>query len=136
MSYQAQRRALQAAVTLAALVPILAGLWGVVTGLDAPRNPIDSHYRYLSGLLLAIGLAFLWTVPKIERRAGPFRLLTLIVVLGGVARLGAALAGGGGGVILLALAMELVVVPLLFFWREKVQRLDPEAPSRYGGPWG
>lgn len=136
MSYAAQRRALQAAVSLAALVPILAGLWGVTFGLDAPRAAIDSQYRYLSGILIAIGAAYLWTVPRIERRAGPFRLLSALVVAGGLARLGAALAGGGGGIILFGLGMELVVVPLLFFWRERVQRMDPEAPSRYGGPWG
>ena len=135
-SYKAQRRYLQLAVAIAGVVPVLAGLWGVVAGLGFPGDSIDSHHRYLSGLLLAIGLGFWWTVPDIQRQGAVFRLLTILVVFGGLARLGAALAGGGGTGVYGPLIMELVVTPGLSLWRERVERMDPNAPPRYGGPWG
>lgn len=51
---------LQWAVRLACLVPLLAGGAGALSGfgfLDQPLAPAaDSHARYLSGLLLGLGL--------------------------------------------------------------------------------
>lgn len=110
-----ERRALQIAVLLACAVPIGAGLAGVYYGapflVDQPSSALhDSHFRYLSGLLLAIGFAYLGAVPNIERHAGRFRLLTLIVVTGGLARLAEAfLAGSASNSVVFALVMELVV---------------------------
>jgi len=46
----------------------------------------DSHFRYLSGLLLGIGLGFWSTIPRIEANGDRFRLLSFIVVAGGLAR--------------------------------------------------
>jgi hypothetical protein len=135
-SFVAQRRALKIAVAAAALVPVLAGLWGVIAGLGAPADPLDSHHRFMSGILLGAGLGFWWTIPGIERRGMAFRLLTALIVTGGLARLGAALAVGGRPVVWAALFMELVITPALCLWRERVDRMDPDAPPRYGGPWG
>jgi hypothetical protein len=59
-----------------------------------------------------------------------------MVVLGGMARLGAVLASGGHKATWAALAMELVVTPLLFLWRERVERMDPGGSGGYAGPWG
>jgi hypothetical protein len=55
-------------------------------GAAAPTD-LESHFRYLSGLLLGLGLAFAWCVPAIERRTLLFRTLGLVAVLGGLARL-------------------------------------------------
>ena len=90
-----------------------------MTGTEA-----DSTGRYLSGLLLAIGLAFWATVPRIEAQGARFRLLTLIVLTGGIARLsGLVLVGVPTKGILAGLAMELVVTPGLAIWRERLERL-------------
>ena len=76
------------------------------------------HYRYLSGLLLAIGLGFWSTIPNIERHAPRFRLLTGLVVIGGLCRLlGVALGDPLTPAVAAALAMELVATPLLCFWQ-------------------
>ena len=64
MSPTLERRLLQVAVALAGLVPVSAGALGAVDRLGLHAG---SHGRYLSGLLLAIGLIFWWTVPAIER---------------------------------------------------------------------
>ena len=120
------RRALQAMVALLGLVPVLAGLSGVVLGASmagpSPGTPgLDSHFRYLSGLLLAIGLGFWSTVPSIERRTARFRLLTALVVAGGLGRLiGVLLDGLPPAPMLAGLGMELVVTPLLCAWQSRI----------------
>ena len=121
-----ERRLLQVAVTLGCLVPIVGGGIGVLYGLamvgigTAPE-PADSHFRYLSGLLLAVGLGFLSTVPNIEARSGRFRLLAAIVVVGGLGRLlSLALGGAPDASTLFALAMELAVTPALALWQWRV----------------
>ncbi len=112
---------LQLVVALACLVPIGGGLYGVVTG-NGDIN-IDSHYRYLSGLLFAIGLAFATTIPNIEMHKRRFFLLTMIVFIGGMGRLyGIFVNGAPGNMILGGLAMELVVTPLLCWWQHRVAR--------------
>ncbi len=128
MSPARQRHLLQIAVSLACVVPLLAGGAGAVLGAAAfgdAQAPVaaDSHVRYLSGLLLGIGLAFAASVPRIERHGGRFRLLTLLVVVGGLARLYAvATVGPPGGAMLFGLGMELVVTPLLCVWQAMVAR--------------
>ena len=121
------RRLLQIAVSVGALVPIAAGLMGIVLGPDMLGDngqwtiSMDSHYRYLSGLLLGIGLCFWSTVPDIEMKTARFQLLTMIVVTGGLARLYAlSMVGVPNGEMLFGLGMELVVTPLLALWQKAV----------------
>jgi hypothetical protein len=121
-------RLLQAAVALAGCVPVLAGGAGALLGAgmlgaDGPAA-LDSHSRYLSGLLLGIGLGFWSTIPALPLQGARFRLLTAIVVLGGLARLaGLGLAGWPGWAMGMALAMELVVTPLLCLWQGRVAHI-------------
>lgn len=133
MTPRAERRALQLAIALAGLVPVSAGLAGVMLGPDMvgalalPPTPravaLDSHVRYLSGLLLGIGLAFWSFIPTIERRTTEARILTAIVFLGGLARLfGVVVAGWPSGPMIFGLAMELCVTPLLCLWQGRVAR--------------
>jgi hypothetical protein len=127
-----ERRLLQIAVTLGALVPVSAGLAGAIWGPDfvglMGSVDADSHFRYLSGLLLAIGLGYWSTVRGIEAKTARFRMLTLIVVIGGLARLGAVWAAGvPAGAMRGALVMELAVTPLLYAWQVRVARLSRRA---------
>ncbi|MDB5597281.1 MAG: hypothetical protein JWM36_4242 [Hyphomicrobiales bacterium] len=128
MTPAGSRRALQVAVLLAICVPIGAGGAGVFlgarfTGGDAATLLQDSHFRYLSGLLLGIGIAFGLTIPDIERHASTFRLLTAIVFCGGLARLlGLFAAGTPPTPMMFGLAMELCVTPALCFWQNSVAR--------------
>ena len=114
------------AVALGGIVPVSAGLAGVLVGPAmvgglAGATDADSHLRYLSGLLLGIGLGFWSTIPDPLRHGGRFRLLTAIVVLGGLGRLlGLWLQGPPGAPMLAALGMELVVTPLLCLWHSRL----------------
>ncbi len=119
--------ALQIAVALGSLVPIGAGAAGVLLG---PRmlgaaivtpGDLDSHFRYLSGLLLAIGLGYVSTIPHIELHASRFRLLTAIVLVGGCGRLLSVLSIGlPSSTMAAALVMELLVTPGLALWQYRV----------------
>jgi hypothetical protein len=131
MRRQTERLFLQLAVGLACIVPLAAGGAGVLDSaamLKDVAHPLptdlDSHFRYLSGLLLGLGLAFAACVPAIERRGRAFRLLTFLAVVGGLARLVSLLvAGQPGAGHLFGLAMELGVVPALALWQARVERL-------------
>ena len=120
-----ERRYLQRTVSLLALVPVAAGLFGVLFGPaltgDTVSVSADSHFRFLSALLLAIGLVFLSTVPGIEEKTGRFRLLTLLVFMGGLGRLlGLLLTGVPSLYMLSGLGLELVITPILALWQTRV----------------
>lgn len=120
-----QRRLLQQVVAVLATIPVAAGLFGVLFGQaltgDAVSISAESHFRFLSALLLGIGLCFWSTVPSIEARTNRFRLLTLLVVIGGLGRLvGLMLTGLPSLFMLGGLFLELIVTPALCLWQAYV----------------
>lgn len=124
-----EKRALQAVVAVCSLIPIAAGAGGILLGpaflgnsvVDSPD--LDGHFRYLSGLLMGIGVAYALAVPGIERRRKRFILLGGIVVLGGFGRLVSVLKTGAPPPIMIgALAMELLVVPVITLWQMHISR--------------
>ncbi len=101
-------------------------------GEGAGLSDLDAHYRYLSGLLLAIGVAFALSIPRIETHKGRFRLLTAIVVIGGLGRLyGVLTTGHASDVTIFALAMELIVTPALAIWQGRIA----VKTNRFSGPF-
>jgi hypothetical protein len=124
-----ERRALQIVVAIASLVPILGGAEGSIRGpllvdeRSAPTADLDSHFRYLSGILLGIGLAYATAVPGIHRQKKRFMLLCGIVVLGGLGRLFSLIATGTPSPVMIgALMMELLVTPLITLWQLRIAR--------------
>jgi hypothetical protein len=119
-------RLLRIAVAVACMVPIIAGGMGVllgprVFGIEVATGAADSHYRYLSGLLFGIGILFLTTVPRIETSTARFRLLAIIVIVGGLGRLlGVMLNHDVDASSLFALGMELGVTPTFLLWQARV----------------
>ena len=127
-SFDREKRFLQRAVALGGLVPVGAGLFGVLFGyaLTGERDvgiSADSHFRYLSGLLLGVGLCFWSTIPNIEEKRTFFRFLTLVVVLGGLGRLlGLWLTGIPSIAMLGGLFMELIYTPAMCLWQTRVAK--------------
>lgn len=135
-----ERNAFRAVVASAACVPVFGGLAGVLLGpcvFDAGGcGELDpffrSHTIYLSGLLLAMGLAFWRTLHAPETEGATYRLLTTIVVIGGLARLYSVVAEETASpAIWLALVMELAVTPSICLWQARIARLaDSPQPPR------
>lgn len=114
------------AIRLAATVPILAGGAGALTGAgflhEAAGPATDSHLRYLSGLLLGLGVTALWCAADLRARGMVFTVLCAVVTLGGLARLGGLLNQVPPWPHVAALGMELGVVPALWLWWRKLRR--------------
>jgi hypothetical protein len=124
-SIDRERKLLQQTVALVAIIPAAAGLYGVMFGQaltgDAVSISAESHFRFLSGLLLGIGLCFWSTVPRIEEKTNRFRLLALLVVIGGLGRLiGLGLTGLPSLFMIGGLFLELVVTPVLCLWQTRI----------------
>jgi len=135
MSPAAERRLLQCVCAIAALIPLTFGTMGVLRGAawlaHAPvTTDLDSHFRYLSGIFLMLGIGFASCVPRIERRTGRFRLLGAMAIAGGLARaLSLAVLGAPSAPHLVGLVMELGVVPLLLLWQARAARLSSTWPA-------
>ncbi|MBN8808201.1 MAG: DUF4345 domain-containing protein [Sphingomonas sp.] len=124
-----EKRLLQVVVAIACLVPLTIGGESILRGPHFLGHPhdvpvdLDSHFRYISGIFFAVGVAFATCVPGIERKGPRFRLLGALVVCGGLARLVSLIAVGppsAGHVF--GFAMELGVVPLLIVWQASLAR--------------
>lgn len=125
-----QRRLLQATIAILAMLPVFAGLAGVVMGPaflgeHNPPTDLSSHMRFLSGLFLAFGIGWYSCIPAIEKKTERIRLLAVLTFSGGLARLYSLIADGvpsAGHV--LGLGMELAVVPCLVVWHGRVAALS------------
>jgi Domain of unknown function (DUF4345) len=139
MRIETEKRALQAVIALGCLVPLLAGGAGMAHGPSILRGvsagpvaiDLDSHFRYLSGLLFGLGVGFLSCIPALEAKGARLRLLGAVAIIGGLARLGSLIAVGPPGIEhRLALGMELGVVTLLMVWQARLARRWPRATAR------
>jgi hypothetical protein len=124
-----EKRLFQTVVALACVVPLVTGASGVLHGPQWIRGAggapvdLDSHFRYMSGIFLGVGIAFASCIPAIEAKSARFRMLGAFVVLGGLARLlSLAETGVPSRGHLLGLGMELVVVPCLIAWQAGLAR--------------
>ena len=127
MSAAAEKRLLQGAMCLVLLVPFAGGALGVLYGPDwlhrgVVGRDLDSHFRYLSGLLFAMAALFASCVPNVEHKTARQRLLAILPVTGGLARLFSLLQGPPNRGHVTALCIELGVVPLLVLWQARVAR--------------
>ena len=124
MSPRIEKRLLQAIVAVACLVPLITGGWSILQGPGFLGHPpvipvdLDSHFRYISGIFFALGIAFASCVPGIETKGPRFRLLGALVIMGGLSRLVSLIAVGPPSKgHLFGFVMELGVVPLLLLWQ-------------------
>ncbi|PVE25291.1 DUF4345 domain-containing protein [Microvirga sp. KLBC 81] len=120
-----ERKLLQQTIAIVATIPVATGLYGVLFGQaltgDAVSISAESHFRFMSGLLLGIGLCFWSTLPGIEDKTNRFRFLTLLVVIGGLGRLiGLVLTGLPSFFMMGGLVLELIVTPVLCLWQTRV----------------
>lgn len=72
---------------LVAMVPLYFGSTQLIHGAGDVSPALDSQFRYMSGLYVAIGIGMLWVAWKAEQAAALFTVLVLAAFLGGVGRL-------------------------------------------------
>lgn len=129
-----ERIVLQIATAFGALVLLCIGMSGVLLGvqfLHGADNPmVDSYFRFMSAILVGIGGLYLASIPYIERHGIRYGILSLLIVLGGLAHFYAFLMRPVPSVgTLFGLFMELVFVPLLWLLQRRVARraaLNPD----------
>lgn len=121
------KAALQVVVAVLAATPVLVGFEGILSGpefLHATRPwpvDLDSHFRFLSGFFLAIGIAWYSCIPDIETKTERFRLLAACTFTGGLARLVSLLfAGAPSAGHLAGLCVEVLAVPALVWWQGRI----------------
>lgn len=122
-----EKRFLQALMIIGCLVPLAGGLGGIAFAAGIFGHPadvtLDSHVRYLSGLLLGLACGFASAIPAIEKNGYRIGLLAALVITGGFARLyGVLIDGWPEPVMIFALVMELGFVPILWLWQRRVAR--------------
>lgn len=123
MTPAVEKRILQAIIAIACLVPLSAGSTGVLRGASwlahgAVATDLDSHFRYISGIFLGVGIAFASCIPAIETKGSRLRMLAGFVFLGGLARVLSLIETGTPGFgMQFGLVMELAVTPLLALWQ-------------------
>ncbi|RYY22730.1 MAG: DUF4345 domain-containing protein [Sphingomonadales bacterium] len=116
-------------MSLTLMLPMYAALTGVVRGpefLDhnsALTRDLDSHFRYLNGIFLALLACYASCIPAIERMGSRLRLLSLLVITGGLMRaLSWGLVGAPSFGHKIGLGIELVIVPLALLWQARLAR--------------
>jgi len=125
------KRTLQVVLALLSLLPLVVGSLGFIYGaaLFAPASGVtpklDSQYRFVAAW--DVGLAFIvwWIIPQIERQTVLFRLICLLVCLGGLGRVVAWLAVGSAGPAFLAVTVLELLIPLLIPWQAQVAKQVP-----------
>lgn len=123
------KRSLQIATAILALVPTLTGALGllglqdpVYASLGLPADAtLDSQLRFYSGVWLGLGIAAFWLIPRIERETTLFRFLWLMIFLGGVGRLlSLVLAGMPFPPFIGFTVLEIVGAPLFVAWQSRI----------------
>jgi hypothetical protein len=124
------KRGLQITLAILSMVPIWIGTIGIVLGTVRwlPASMVtpdfDSHYRYIAGYYLSLGMLGLWVIPRIERHTHLFRIICASVFMGGVGRVASILQVGFPNPMAIFFTVFELCFPLLILWQSKVSRLQ------------
>lgn len=129
MSALSEKRLLQAVVALVLILPFTAAFAGVLGGPRFLGHPpviptdLDSHFRYVSGIFLAMLIGYVSCIPNIERKTQRLRLLGALTICGGAMRLLSLLTVGVPSIgHQIGLGIELGIAPAILLWQARVAR--------------
>ena len=122
-----ERLFLQIATAFSALVLLGLGLCGVILGVQFMHGvgtiTVDNYFRLLSGMMAGMGLVFLASIPHVERYRERFGILTLMIVLGGLAELYSVVLHGIPSIgTMFGMFMTLIYAPLLWLLQRHVAK--------------
>ncbi|CAF0772100.1 unnamed protein product [Rotaria sordida] len=128
MAKTSQCLVLQIVIGLVAIVPLFFGLNGIIrgpsmlaTGYNYPIS-VDSHFRYLSGLPVAMGILLLRNLPTIDRDASDLHRVSLLIFIGGLGRLWGLITVSFEVSTMVTTLVELLLFPFLCLWQHQVQK--------------
>ena len=122
------KRTLQVVLALLSLLPLAVGTCGFIYGaaLFAPvagvTPKLDSQYRFVAAWDVGLALIVWWIIPQIERQTALFRLICIVVFVGGCGRVLAWLVVGSPGTVFLVVTGLELLIPLLIPWQAKVAK--------------
>ena len=91
-----------------------------IPGGSAVNATMDSEDRFYASLFLGFGAALIWCSGDLRGRGGVLGALLITFFLGGVARvISAAQVGFPNSLFIFLGAVELVLPPVLWWWRRK-----------------
>ncbi|SIO20074.1 protein of unknown function [Parasphingorhabdus marina DSM 22363] len=124
---------------LIGLIPLYLGGTGMLFGAAAmvpePElyslpaiNALDSQYRYLAGVYVAVGLMILWSAGDVKGRASLMRFAMLGWFIGGCARgLSWLTVGEPADWQVSGMIVELVVPVVILLWQQRIVRSQQNA---------
>lgn len=114
---------------LIGLVPLFLGATGVLFGAaehnggEAVSAALDSQYRYLAAVYVAVGAMVLWSAGDVRNRAMLLRFAMLGWFLGGLARANSwMMVGEPASWQVSGMIVELVVPVAMLLWQRRVVR--------------
>jgi hypothetical protein len=123
------KRPLQIAMGVLGVVPVAPGVLTML-GLGDPiyasaglpaNTMLDNNLRFFGGLWLVLGLAVFWLVPRIEQEVSLFRVLWLMIFVGGIGRLLSMFLMGPPPVPFIGFtALEVIGAPLFLWWHARL----------------
>ena len=122
-------RLLSAFLYAGGAVPVLTGIYAVLTGSggipgeNEAGASVESELRFYAVLWIAFGAALIWTAPRAARETKLVRALMAVLFAGGIARAIAwAAEGRPDGLFVVLLVLELAIPPLVVLWQRRVAR--------------
>ncbi len=131
------KRGLQTVLAVLGMIPLLISALGITQGTarflpaSAITPDFDSHYRYITGYYLSLGLIALWVIPNIERHQSLFRIICFSVFMGGVGRAISIMQVGVPNPLTLFIMGWELCFPLLLFWQNKIIRSSFDAKRNF-----
>lgn len=112
---------------MAAAILLFVGFAGVLLGVrflhGTESASVDNYFRFLSAVAAGMGAMYLCAIPHIERHGERIGTLTFLIFAGGLAHLyGFVTRPTPTIATLCALAMSLIVIPLLWLWQRRIAR--------------
>lgn len=123
------RKPLQILLTILGLIPTVTGILTMMgiydpllQSLNLPHDPLlDSELRFLGGIWLGLGLTVLVTARSLEKHLFLYRVLWVMIFIGGVGRLISMVLVGMPPIPFIGFTvLEIVGAPLFLYWHQQV----------------